>query len=73
MTASDAQSDPLPAPGVTAADPSVNGWNAQWVDDLYRQWAQVPEAVPESWQRFFEGFELGTGSASDHTHCGDPK
>ncbi len=39
--------------------PSVNGWNAAYVDELYAQWTDNPDSVPEQWRSFFEGFDLG--------------
>jgi 2-oxoglutarate dehydrogenase E1 component len=30
------------------------------VEELYEQWRQAPESLPESWQIFFEGFDLAT-------------
>ncbi len=38
---------------------SLNGWNAEFVDDLYHRWKADPESVEQDWRRFFEGFELG--------------
>jgi 2-oxoglutarate dehydrogenase E1 component len=40
-------------------DLSVNGWNSEYVDELYRKWSQDPESVDRDWQQFFRGFELG--------------
>ena len=38
---------------------SLNGWNAEFVDDLYQRWKADPETVEPDWRRFFEGFDLG--------------
>ena len=38
---------------------SLNGWNAEFVEENYRQWKADPTSVDVDWQRFFEGFELG--------------
>jgi 2-oxoglutarate dehydrogenase E1 component len=35
--------------------------NADFVDALYRQWCADPSSVDDTWQRFFEGFEIGLG------------
>jgi len=40
-------------------DLSVNGWNAEYVEDLYRQWINDPESVEPQWRHFFQGFDLG--------------
>jgi len=37
----------------------ANSWNLDAIEDAYQQWRTNPQAVDESWQRFFEGFELG--------------
>jgi 2-oxoglutarate dehydrogenase E1 component len=37
----------------------ANPWNLDAIEDAYQQWRINPQAVDESWQRFFEGFELG--------------
>src|ERR1700730_13072258 len=34
-------------------------WNLDALENAYQQWRTNPQAVDESWQRFFEGFELG--------------
>ena len=34
--------------------------NAQLLDAIYEQWSVDPASVDESWQAFFEGFELGS-------------
>ena len=51
---------------------SLNGWNAEFVDDLYLRWKADPESVDSDWRRFFEGFDLGaarpTADASDVAH-----
>ena len=40
-------------------DLSVNGWNSEYVDELYRRWSVDPESVDRDWQQFFRGFDLG--------------
>jgi 2-oxoglutarate dehydrogenase E1 component len=32
------------------------------LDELYRQWQKDPSSIDESWQRFFEGFDLAYGN-----------
>ena len=39
--------------------PAVNGWNAEYVDEMYEQWQRDPNAVEPSLRTFFEGFDLG--------------
>ena len=46
---------PLPhlaRPGVATS------WNADYIDSLYQQWLREPESLAETWQTFFQGFEL---------------
>ncbi|MCH2138651.1 MAG: 2-oxoglutarate dehydrogenase E1 component [Phycisphaerales bacterium] len=50
---------PTAGPGLTRAAASLNGWNAQYVEQLHRQWQQDPASVPGTWAEFFRGFELG--------------
>ncbi len=40
-------------------DFSVNGWNSEYIDDLYQQWSDDPDTVDPQWRQFFRGFELG--------------
>src|SRR5258708_10359293 len=37
----------------------ANPWNLDAIEGAYQQWRINPQTVDESWQRFFEGFELG--------------
>ncbi len=41
------------------ASPSLNGWNAAYVEELYRQWKADPASLEPQWRTFFEGFDLG--------------
>jgi 2-oxoglutarate dehydrogenase E1 component len=41
----------------------VNSGNAAYIDSLYEAYKQDPEAVDYGWQKFFEGFDFGQGSA----------
>jgi 2-oxoglutarate dehydrogenase E1 component len=45
------------------ASPTLNGWNAEYIEQLHQQWRQDPSAVDPQWRNFFEGFELGMGRA----------
>ncbi len=38
--------------------------NLDLIDDQYQRWRSNPAAVDESWQAFFEGFELAGRSPS---------
>ena len=44
----------------TTIDPSINGWNAEYIEHLMVQWKANPESVDDAWQQFFQGFELGS-------------
>ncbi|MEO0483344.1 MAG: 2-oxoglutarate dehydrogenase E1 component [Planctomycetota bacterium] len=39
--------------------PSVNGWNAEYLDEQYRRFQQDPASLSPDVRAFFEGFELG--------------
>ncbi|MEE2719013.1 MAG: 2-oxoglutarate dehydrogenase E1 component, partial [Planctomycetota bacterium] len=47
--------------------PSLNGWNAPYVEHLYEQWTTDPESVDRQWHPFFEGFQLGAERMPDPT------
>ena len=47
-----------------AVKPSINGWNAPYLDAEYRRFRADPSAVPDDLAAFFRGFELaGSGGA----------
>ena len=58
-----------PNESLTAAplDRSINGWNAEYLDAMYNRWSMNPASVEIPWQRFFEGFDLGTRVAENET------
>ncbi len=39
-------------------------YSADYVDAQYRQWKADPQSVGDSWQFFFQGFELGSNGAT---------
>src|SRR5262245_21609840 len=42
-----------------STDPSVNGWQGEYLDALDQRWAAGPESVEPPRQQFFAGFDLG--------------
>ena len=38
---------------------SVNGWQGDYIQALYEQWASDPDSVEPDWRQFFAGFDLG--------------
>ncbi|MDP7009526.1 MAG: 2-oxoglutarate dehydrogenase E1 component [Phycisphaerales bacterium] len=46
----------------TTIDPSINAWNASFLDALFAQWKADPTTVSQEWQEFFKGFELGASN-----------
>ncbi|MCA9290175.1 MAG: 2-oxoglutarate dehydrogenase E1 component [Phycisphaerales bacterium] len=46
------------------AEMSVNGWNPDYVEALYRAWQADPDSVDAAWRPFFQGFELGLARQS---------
>ena len=45
---------------VGGRSPAVTSWNADYVEDLYEQWQRDASLLPQSWQIFFQGFDLAT-------------
>ncbi len=37
----------------------INNAHPAYIDQMYRQYKEAPDSVDESWQKFFEGFDLG--------------
>jgi len=47
-----------------AVDPSVNGWQAEYLDAQYQSYLADPASVPPDTQAFFRGFDLATAGAT---------
>jgi 2-oxoglutarate dehydrogenase E1 component len=45
-------------PGSDGGRAPASAWNAQYLETLYAQWKREPATLSETWQAFFEGFEL---------------
>ena len=45
------------------ARPSLNGWNAAYLDAMHEQWRTDPDSVDPAWRSFFQGFDLGLPQA----------
>jgi 2-oxoglutarate dehydrogenase E1 component len=43
----------------------ANRWNADLIDDKYRQWLTQPGSLDPQWEAFFEGFELASGTQAN--------
>ncbi|MEM1166450.1 MAG: 2-oxoglutarate dehydrogenase E1 component [Planctomycetota bacterium] len=43
--------------------PSVNGWNADYLDAQHRRYLDDPDSVPPDLRLFFQGFDLAAASA----------
>ncbi|MCC5834556.1 MAG: 2-oxoglutarate dehydrogenase E1 component [Opitutales bacterium] len=39
-------------------------WNADLIDQHYKEWLETPEKLDPTWRAFFEGFELASGNGS---------
>ncbi|MFI4896345.1 MAG: 2-oxoglutarate dehydrogenase E1 component, partial [Phycisphaerales bacterium JB059] len=52
-------SAPRPVP------PSLNNWNAEFLDEQYRQYQQDPGSVPDDLRAFFQGFDLANAGELD--------
>ncbi len=44
--------------GSNGSKKDVTGLNGVYVDSLYKQWLDDPDSLAESWQYFFNGFEM---------------
>ena len=42
----------------------LNGANAEYIESLYQSYKEDPSSVEFGWQKFFEGFDFGRGSAA---------
>ncbi len=51
---------------------AINGWNSEYIDNLYQQWSDTPTSVSSDWQQFFQGFELGFRPSPDSAPDGVP-
>ena len=49
-------------PTLRANRASVNGWNADYLDEQFARFRQDPSSVPADLAQFFQGFELGLAS-----------
>lgn len=46
---------------VRAARPSINSWNAEYLESQYERWLEDPASASDDLADFFRGFELGRG------------
>ncbi len=46
-----------------ALSPSVNGWNAEYLDEQFTKYQHDPESVPADLRMFFQGFDLAEARA----------
>ncbi|GMV27363.1 MAG: hypothetical protein AMXMBFR58_33940 [Phycisphaerae bacterium] len=62
-TAPRASQPPQSAPApVTPNGPSVNGWNADYLDEQYARFKADPSSVTPDLRAFFQGFDLGSST-----------
>ncbi len=43
----------------------ANRWNLDLLEEYHQRWRNDPASVDESWQTFFEGYELGQSGGGD--------
>ncbi|MFM9958479.1 MAG: 2-oxoglutarate dehydrogenase E1 component [Phycisphaerales bacterium] len=52
----------------TPTSPAINGWNAEYLEQMYLEFKRDPSTLPEDARSFFQGFDLavagGLGEAS---------
>jgi 2-oxoglutarate dehydrogenase E1 component len=55
----------------TTIPPSINGWNAEYLETMHTSWKNNSTTVSQEWQDFFQGFELGStqGESIDRSDC----
>ncbi|MBC8201734.1 MAG: hypothetical protein H8E86_06760, partial [Planctomycetes bacterium] len=51
----------------TTIAPSVNGWNADYLDSMHLAWKEDANSLSKEWQDFFKGFELGSCQGTQPT------
>lgn len=51
----------------------ATGTNANFIEDLYKEFSKNPESLDASWQKFFEGYEfaMNSGASSSSPERGD--
>ena len=42
------------------AGPPAAGWNIDYIEDLHERWREDPDSLSDTWQAFFQGFELSS-------------
>ena len=53
--------------GMTSRFTFASGDQADYVEQLYKEWQADPSSVEASWSKFFEGFDFGKGAGSGLT------
>ncbi len=53
--------------GPEAVSPSVNSWNAEYLEGQYLAWKRDPGAVAPDLQAFFAGFDLGLARSGERS------
>ncbi len=43
----------------TTIPPAINAWDAEYLDAMHTTWKRDSDSVPQEWQDFFKGFDLG--------------
>ena len=68
---SEAHSEHHPAPGAESGR-AVNGFEPQYVEELYLRWKADASSVSADWNQFFLGFELGIDRSPQPARAADP-
>ncbi|MCA9288585.1 MAG: hypothetical protein KDA05_08370, partial [Phycisphaerales bacterium] len=58
--------------GATPVPPSVNSWNAEYLESEYQRFRQDPSSVGPAMADFFRGFDLAMGLAPGQTSATSP-
>ena len=50
----------------------ANRWNADLIDQHYKEWLETPEKLEPTWRAFFEGFELASSNGAGAGSTAEP-
>ena len=53
----------------TTIPPAINAWSAEYIENLRQIWTEDPASIPEQWQYFFKGFDLGHTTEKNNDNC----
>ena len=60
-------SEPGPDDRASRRASPATAHNLEYIEEMHRRWRAAPEQVSQTWQAFFEGFELSRECADSET------